>query len=266
MPAAVTVVSDLRAMASAADPFLNVTARVPAHRYEPSTWSEYLAAVYVLWNLLDKNMQTRNKKAPISPYGFMRPVQLHAYGRFLWDRPRLRTYCETGVNGGHGTAAALLANPKLRAISFDFGGYSYSQPAYDLLALYFGARFAVHRGDSRQTLTQFAAQPANRGACDVLLVDGSHTRNGASADLRNFRRVAACNATVFVDDLDEGPGEAFREAAAAGWLRVDEWNAYPGRDRANNPCTRGPSGGLRCPKGDGWGWGRATLVGAHACG
>jgi len=25
----------------------------------------------------------------------------------------VRTYCETGVNGGHGTAAMLLANPHL---------------------------------------------------------------------------------------------------------------------------------------------------------
>ena len=69
------------------------------------------------------------------PYGYMRLVQLHAYSRLGWNREGGHTYCETGVNGGHGTAAMLLANPQLVAHSFDEGIQPYSREVFDMLKL-----------------------------------------------------------------------------------------------------------------------------------
>ena len=99
--------------------FLNETARVPEPRFIPQTHEQYLSAVYTLWNLLDHTMYQHRSKRPVYPYGYMRLVQLKAYSRLVWRNPTARTYCETGVNGGHGTAAMLLANPNLVAHSFD---------------------------------------------------------------------------------------------------------------------------------------------------
>ena len=53
------------------EPHLEVTAHVPAHRFVPSTWNEYLSSIYVLWNLLDANMLDSCKRrlgaCPMTP-------------------------------------------------------------------------------------------------------------------------------------------------------------------------------------------------------
>ena len=257
----------------------NVTSRTPNHRFVATTWEEYLVNVHTVWNLLDRVMQVncRHAVCPMSPYGYMRPVQLDAYGRAMWQRRNEYplTYCETGVNGGHGTAAMLLAHQRLTVHSFDWAGYGYSEPVFTMLQLYFGERVAFHRGDSRKTLPAFfnltrtsttSGNVWEGQQCDVMLVDGDHRLSGASRDLAAFRAIAACNGTLFVDDLNEGPGEALRKAVVHGWIAIDEWHTYRKGDATNNPCLRGTKGGLRCPGVNGWGWARARMVGARACG
>ena len=147
--------------------FLNETARVPEPRFIPQTHEQYLSAVYTLWNLLDHTMyQHRSKRAGLSARIRARLVQLKAYSRLVWRNPAARTYCETGVNGGHGTAAMLLANPNLVAHSFDPGEQPYSDEVFKILSVYFGPRFILHRGSSHVHLPKSAAD-ADAGKCDV---------------------------------------------------------------------------------------------------
>lgn len=193
----------------------------------------------------------------------MRPVQLEEYAKAVWERSDVSLYCEVGMNGGHGTAAMLLANPKLHAITFDYGAWQYSNSTVDLLRLYFGSRFQFVRGSSQYTIPQFIQLSKGRVQCDVILVDGGHTASIAFNDLRNFRELAACNATVFMDDLNEGPGPAFRGAERAGWVSIGEWHMYNVSDRLKNPCIRTRTGGVKCM--DSWGWGSAMYSGADAC-
>ena len=135
-----------------------------------------------------------------------------------------------------------------------------------------GRRFHIYRGDSRKTLPAFIEQRKGKNAgstpplCDVMLVDGDHRLSGAQSDLAAFRELSVCNGTLFADDLQEAPGQALRAAKNAGWVAADEWYSYRKGDAVNNPCMRGVKGGLRCPTHDGWGWGRARMVGAAACG
>ena len=44
--------------------------------------------------------------------------------------------------------------------------------------------------------------------CDVLLVDGDHTRCGAHADIINMRQLSKTGTILLIDDLNEGPGAA----------------------------------------------------------
>ena len=236
-------------------------------RFQPTTWPEYEAAVWTFWNLLDRNILRHyiHGVPPKNPYGYIRPVQLKAYAQSVWQDDHVQMYCEVGVNGGHGTAAMLLANSHMHVVSFDYGAWTYSNSTIDLLDLYFGSRFQFVQGPSQKTIPEFIAR--NPGVqCDVLLVDGGHAASVAVGDLRQFARMAACNATVFVDDLNEnhGPGSALRAAEREGLVTVVEWHMYNASHTYENPCLRTPiAGRLNClPE---WGWARAMYSGAHAC-
>ena len=209
-------------------PVLKENVRVPANRFDPETYDQYLTSVYVLWNLLDRIILRHrpDRGMPQMPYGYMRLVQLHSYSRLVWKRDDVRTYCETGVNGGHGTAAMLLANPHLVTHSFDLGIQPYSRDVFDLLKLYFGERFNLYVGDSHRTLPHFAANESNHRQCDVILIDGDHG-DGAYDDIRDFKPLAACHAHVLLDDtlptaagVNAGPRNAIRQAVAQGMIKV----------------------------------------------
>ena len=231
--------------------------RVPANRFDPETYDQYLTSVYVLWNLLDRIILRHrpDRGMPQMPYGYMRLVQLHSYSRLVWKRDDVRTYCETGINGGHGTAAMLLANPHLVTHSFDLGIQPYSRDVFDLLKLYFGERFNLYVGDSHRTLPQFAANESNHRQCDVILIDGDHG-NGAYDDIRDFKPLAACHAHVLLDDtlptaagVNAGPRNAIRQAVAQGMIKV----VRPPREPAPKPASflgRSPTVTFSAPSTD----------------
>jgi len=253
-------------------PHLEELAPLPQHRYVPDTYEQYTAAVYVLWNLLDGivHQEMRGHQRPFVPYGYMRKVQLRAYSKLVWKRDDLRTYCETGVNGGHGTAAMLLANPNLISHSFDPGEQPYSDAVFRTLNWYFGDRFQLHRGDSHKTLPLFLSD-RTRGRCDILLVDGDHSENGAFRDIVDFHALAACNANVLLDDIMEttkrlngGPQRAIKRAEAEGLMRVIERHVY-NETSVENPCLRSKDNPriTHCLTPWGWAIGRYNNQGAR---
>ena len=89
----------------------------------------------------------------------------------------------------------------------------------------------------------------------MLLVDGDHGYRGALLDIRNMRALAKPGAVLLVDDLDEGPGPALRQAQAEGLVEILDirmFNASTVADEVN-PCVRRvrpPCGTARRP-GDG---------------
>ena len=116
------------AAAMAGLPLLDEGVRPPAHRFAPVGKAQFLSSVYTLWNLLDGIMwaERNSDYKGAAPYGYMRSVQLEAYSKLIWGHARTaRTYCEVGLNGGHGTAAVLLANERLVAHSFDPVSYTH---------------------------------------------------------------------------------------------------------------------------------------------
>ena len=338
--------SSIRHNASSMAGMLDMAAQAYTERFQPRTLEQYHAAVATVWNLLDRNIEkaARNCRShqhcPGTPFGYIRPAQLEHYSSFVWRKGPMR-YCEIGFNGGHGTVAMLLANPKLQAHSFELGGYAYTAAAAELVQLYFGERFQYHLGNSQKLVPAFAEQkhhnrranfhpavpspprpprltrrllpaasaapltphllllpltspapltlpatvtappslppptpprmyhcrrrlrprPPQRSSCDVLLVDGDHGHRGALQDIRNMRALAKPGAVLLVDDLDEGPGPALRQAQAEGLVEMLEMRMFNASTVADelNPCIRRVRAPMwNCKKA--WGWAVARYL------
>jgi hypothetical protein len=224
----------------------NDTLPTGSPRFAPATRGQLLTSILTLWNLLDANINAAQKAGTGyhgkygSPYGYMRPMQLQGYVQ-VTQRPGPRTYCEIGVNGGHGTAAMLLANPEIVAHSFDMGSYGYSNQAYTILSLYFGERFKLHRGDSSVTLPAWIAANPN-ATCDVILVDGDHREKGSYTDMVNMRKLSGCNSTLLIDDITVRVSACPRPARASARLSARA------RARADASRRRAAAGGAAAPR------------------
>ena len=256
--------------ASVALPGFNDALPTGVNRFAPASYQQMLVSVLSFWNLLDANINDAQKaqhgytSAFGTPYGYIRAVQLHAYTRLAWRSPKPLTYCEVGVNGGHGTAAMLMANPTMVAHSFDLGAYGYSDGAYKLLSLYFGDRFQLHRGDSTRAVPEFAATNTSV-RCDILLVDGDHRYKGAHRDIVNMQELANCNATLLLDDITQPVGRALEAAEKEGVVTRVDRHLYS-KGTAFNPCLRAKQPGSTrrtCEKH--WGWATASYVRPGRC-
>ena len=209
-------------------------------RFVPRTYDQYRSALFAIWNMLDRNIYASamgNPLTPGTPYGYMRYVQLEAYSRAVWGLEGSPTYCEVGFNGGHSVAAMLLAHPRMKAVSFELGDRPYTAEAVRQLRLYFGAdRFDYRVGNSRVTVPAYASTPGY-SMCDVILVDGDHSKEGAYTDIVNMNTLAKPGAKLFIDDINEGPGKALNRSASEGVVdsvsRLQYWSLS-----SENPCTR----------------------------
>ena len=230
-------------------------------RFIPNTTEEIMHATFTFWNVLDRVMWQSSR----SNYqtGYVREMQVRRMVQLVAN-PSVKTYCEVGMNGGHSASAMLQANPSLTVHSFDMMFWNYSWPVAQWLSLAFGNRFVLHPGNSRHTvpawaeqLSRSAATPSEKAPCDVILVDGDHSMQGASADLRNFRTLARSLAPVVVDDTATAPGGALKDLERAGTLRiVENYGPYDPPSRFNR-CLRTVNRGHMCLP---WGFSIAQYV------
>jgi hypothetical protein len=151
----------------------------PWRRYFPQSQTAYQASVLTMWNVLDTLIKAQNfgcvDKSPLShptsactgksdrfnPYsfGYLRPVQMLAHARHIHRLAGAATYCEVGMNGGHGAVAALLANPALVVHAFDLLEWHYSPTVAAFLNQSFPGRFHCHGG----AMTHMHASPRAGG-------------------------------------------------------------------------------------------------------
>jgi len=192
-------------------------------------------AVYQLWNLLDRYNQATLDNASVPwVYGYLREVQLEALVHAV-QQDGVQTYCEVGFNGGHSAVAVLASAPNVAVVSFDNSAYGrHTRQNAEQVKRWFPDRFAMHDGDSKLTIPQYQLRVAHGHGrrCDVVLVDGSHEARAVLFDLRHFDKVASCGAPVFVDDLNEGPGQAVRRLSNAGLFKMHRWLMYDSRPYA----------------------------------
>jgi len=113
----------------------------------------------------------------------------------------VKAICETGFFTGESSALWLCTNPYATLYSFDI-----MFPPDSLLAIKsrFGERFVAFKGDTLQTLTEFAAQD-QPPSCDLMIMDGGHYGPTPGSDLRNFAMIASKHLdrkhTLIVDEV-----------------------------------------------------------------
>ena len=177
----------------------------------------------------------------------------------LIRQPHVRHYCEVGMNGGHSVTAMLLANPRVVAHVFDIMKLKYSLPIAELLSISFRERFQLHAGPSQETLPPWLDEFVGRNGtrCDLILIDGDHSEDGARNDLLVLRRAASPSTLFVYDDINMPPGRALLREVQDGHVQiVERYGPFP-RGSAFSPCMRVPAGDPRgrtpamCPK---WGY------------
>jgi hypothetical protein len=128
------------------------------------------------------------------------------------------------------------SDPSVKLYSWDLGEHPYVKPADELIKAKFHGRHFLTLGDSTKTLKHAAladSGPLPHGTkCDFVFVDGGHSLEVATADIRNFMLLAKPGAMLVVDDCGEvgrpGADEAVSTAftsAVAGGLVVPDANA-----------------------------------------
>ena len=142
------------------------------------------------------------------------------------------SYCEIGMNAGHGTAAALLTSPSLEVHSFDMQEWGYSDVVADFLSTVFPGRFHNHSGSSFENVPRFAEDAATP-PCDAALIDGGHYKQAVETDLANMRLAVACDHILFLDDLQSDVGRVVDDLVDKGDLEILERHAFD----ANDPAT-----------------------------
>ena len=193
-------------------------------RFQPSNSHDALVAVYTVWNVLDRFVAKalHNRSVPWA-YGYISPVQLEALIRAVRS-VGVRTYCEVGFNGGHSAAAVLFSAPNVTVRSFDSGAYgAHTLQNSDFLRMLHPQRFEFVQGDSRTTLPLLAQRirAGSEPSCDVIFIDGGHSRENVERDMENMAGAATCGAYVFLDDLELEPGDGLKAVVARGLFAGD---------------------------------------------
>jgi len=144
----------------------------------------------------------------------------------LAEDPGVRTICEVGFNAGHSSLRWLL-HSQARVISFDLGQHHYSKPAAMWLQQRFPTRFEVIWGDSVVEIPKWrAAHPDVR--CELIFVDGAHSRDVCRADLLNFAAMAnpEYNRVLLDDIFLDNMREVWQELIEEGL--VEELSSHEG--------------------------------------
>jgi len=119
--------------------------------------------------------------------------------------------CQTGFN--YGTSAfAFLCASDASVISWDIGDHSYVNKSSELIDRKFPGRHQLLIGDSTRTLKEAAESLARQ--CDVVFVDGGHTYDVASSDIKDFGVLAQSSALVIVDDCSTGKKTSLLETSS----------------------------------------------------
>ena len=108
----------------------------------------------------------------------------------------------------------LNSNPNVKVLAFDLGEHDYSLTAAKYLKGRFGKeRVEVVFGDSTKSIPNYNGNVK----CDLVFVDGGHTKEIAYADITNFRRLVRSleDTVLVVDDINQDEVEEGWERAKA---------------------------------------------------
>ena len=114
--------------------------------------------------------------------------------------------CEIGFNAGHSTMLLLLGRDKtpLDFTVFDIGHHSYTAPCLNHIKSQFShINFEYIEGDSTVTMPKWIeANQSQLGVYDVVHVDGGHSDQCISNDMKNADLLVKKGGIVIIDDTN----------------------------------------------------------------
>ena len=113
--------------------------------------------------------------------------------------------CEIGFNAGH-SAYTCLQGSSATVLSFDIGHHIYTGVAKRFIDNTFPGRHTLIIGDSRITVPAYIDLLQKVDRFDVIFIDGGHTYECASSDIRNCRSLAGPRTILIIDDVERRPG------------------------------------------------------------
>ncbi len=147
---------------------------------------------------------------------------------------------EIGFNAGHSALLFLSASKKNKVTSFDLAEHAYSTAAKEFIDKHFYKRHDLIKGDSKESLLNYAAKFPSR-KFDLLFIDGGHDFETALTDLINAKKLIKEGGIVVLDDTitnhpewvmshNEGPNQAWKEMIISENIEeIDDFDYCQGR-------------------------------------
>jgi len=115
--------------------------------------------------------------------------------------------CEIGFNAGHSTMLMLLGRDTspIDFTIFDIGDHKYTMPSFDYIVSKFpNVNFEFVEGSSVTEMPKWIFNNSGiLGTYDVVHVDGGHTEECISNDMKNADALLRVNGIMIVDDTYE---------------------------------------------------------------
>jgi len=126
---------------------------------------------------------------------------------FWCGKQAVERMCEIGFNAGHSSMLLLLGrdNTPLNFTIFDIGQHSYTAPCYEYIKSKFPyVNFEYIEGDSTVTMGNWINNHNYLiNTYDVVHVDGGHSENCISSDMKNADLLVKTNGIIIVDDTND---------------------------------------------------------------
>lgn len=103
---------------------------------------------------------------------------------------------EIGFNSGFSALLLLNSNPDITITCIDIGKHAYTIPCYNKIKEFYSDRINLLIGSSANIV------PKLTKLYDLIHIDGSHSKDIVSEDIRNSYFIAKPNAILIMDDYD----------------------------------------------------------------
>ena len=161
---------------------------------------------------------------PYQTYRYIEAMR-HIIQRKQHEKGARVNVCETGFNGGHSAMLFLSFldlgnNANVYYYGWDLKQVGSSLPTAEKMQKEFGDHFHITWGDSKVTLKN-AKETMDGQKCDLIVVDGEHSKPGVVNDVQSLLEVARKGAIVFGDDC-----APYKRTVPKSQEMLDAWNSF----------------------------------------
>jgi hypothetical protein len=163
---------------------------------------EILKIVSINKSYLEGNCFYKHRTFELDLELFSKQINLFWCGTLAKQR-----ICEIGFNAGHSTLLLLLSKTckSLDYTIFDIGQHSYTKPCLEYIKSVFqDVNFEYIEGDSIEEMPKWIHKnPHLIDSYDIVHVDGGHSMECISNDMKNADKILKINGLMIIDDTND---------------------------------------------------------------